>query len=336
MFEEHEQLVEMVSALAAEVRGAVRPLLGSASAKGTAGSGATGDTTFAIDEVAERVIESFLSTLGDVAYYTEDRGLVVLGRPSHLLVIDPIDGTRPAAAGLEACCVSIAVAPFRPPSGRSPADGTPGVGSLDLGDVFLGFMSELKNDATYLAIKGMGARIEVDGTPISPRLSTTAEINTIFWTAGFRGRPAEPLVTVIGDLIDLTSVDGGCFDLGSATFCITRVLTGEMDAYVDVGQRMVEEVDAVKPMFERGRTRRHPQQLPLRPGGRGADSIRVRGRRHRRLRRPTWNLPAGPARGGRPAVVAGLRERELCTAGAARARPRHGAARRAVRRRVRR
>lgn len=252
MFEEHEPLVEMVSALAAEVRGAVRPLLGSASAKGTAGSGATGDTTFAIDEVAERVIESFLSACGDVAYYTEDRGLVVLGRPSHLLVIDPIDGTRPAAAGLEACCVSVAVAPFHPPADRSPGDGTPtGVGSLNLGDVFLGLMSELKNDATYLAVKGMGARIEVDGTPISPRLSPTTEINTIFWTAGFRGRPAEPLVTVIGDLIDLTSVDGGCFDLGSATFCIARVLTGEMDAYVDVGQRMVEEVDAVKPVFER-------------------------------------------------------------------------------------
>ena len=245
MFEEHRQLVEMVRTLSREVRDAVRPLMGTARARGSSGSGATGDTTFAIDEVAERVVEAFLGELGDVGYYTEDRGLVVLGRPRHLLVIDPIDGTRPAAAGLESCCVSIAVAPF-PPAGPAAA----GVESLNLGDVFLGLLTEIKNDASYLAVRGAGASLEVDGTPAYPSLSTRVDPGGMFWNAGFRGRPAEPLVTVIGELIDLTSVDGGCFDLGSATFCIARVLTGEMDAYVDVGQRMVEEVEPVRRVFE--------------------------------------------------------------------------------------
>lgn len=240
MFEEHEALVETVRALSREVRDAVRPLLGSASAKGTAGHAVTGDTTFAIDEVAERAVEEFLADRGDIAYYSEDRGLVVLGRPEHLLIIDPIDGTRPAAAGLESCCVSVAVAPFHPG----------GVESLTLGDAFLGLLTEIKNDASYLAVRGSGASLEVEGKPVPPDLSVRTDLNGMFWTAGFRGRPAEPLVTVIGELIDLTSVDGGCFDLGSATFCIARVLTGEMDAYVDVGQRMVEEVGPVRRRFE--------------------------------------------------------------------------------------
>jgi myo-inositol-1(or 4)-monophosphatase len=230
---------EMVRRLSEAVRFSVRPMLGKAAAKAEAGRAATGDTTFGIDEVAERVVADFLDGVGDIAYYTEDRGLVVNGEPGYVLVIDPIDGTRPAAAGLESCCVSVAAAPFSvDDAGRS-----------TLGDVFLGMVTEIKNDAVYTGVRGSGAWIERDGMPVKPVLSDKTELNRLFWTAGFRGRPAEPLVTVISELIDLTSVDGGCFDLGSATFCITRVLTGEMDAYVDVGQRMAQDVATVREMF---------------------------------------------------------------------------------------
>lgn len=217
----------------------VRPLLGSAAAKGLEGHGASGDTTFAIDEVAEQKVAQLLEPRGDIAYYTEDRGLVDRGGAKYLLIIDPIDGTRPAAAGLESCCVSVAAAPI---SGKRAHD-------LTLGDVFLGVVSEIKNNAIFTALRGGGARIQVERSPFEPRLSTKNSLNQIFWTAGYRGRPAEPLTTVLGELIDLSSVDGGYFDLGSATFSITRVVKGEMDAYVDVGQRMVEEVEEVRRTF---------------------------------------------------------------------------------------
>ena len=217
----------------------VRPLLGSAAAKGLEGHGASGDTTFTIDEVAEQKVAQLLEPRRDIAYYTEDRGLVDPGGAEYLLIIDPIDGTRPAAAGLESCCVSVAAAPI---SGKSAHD-------LTLGDVFLGVVSEIKNNAIFTALRGGGARIQVERSPFEPRLSTKNSLNQIFWTAGYRGRPAEPLTTVLGELIDLSSVDGGYFDLGSATFSITRVVKGEMDAYVDVGQRMVEEVEEVRRSF---------------------------------------------------------------------------------------
>jgi myo-inositol-1(or 4)-monophosphatase len=237
-WERNSELVRFVRELTGVVGASVRPHLGSAASKEIEGRGASGDATFSIDHVAERVVEEFLSGHAEFAYYTEDRGLVVLGEPRYVLVIDPIDGTRPAAAGLESCCVSVAVAEFA-------ADPE----TLTVEDVFLGVVSEMKNDATFLAIKGSGVRIDIEGEQISPRLSEKTELGNIFWTAGFRGRPAEPLVTVIGELIDLSSVDGGCFDLGSATFSITRVVKGEMDVYVDVGQRMAEESGAVRDRF---------------------------------------------------------------------------------------
>jgi myo-inositol-1(or 4)-monophosphatase len=34
---------------------------------------------------------------------------------------------------------------------------------------------------------------------------------------------------------------GGYFDLGSAAFNITRIVTGQLDAYVDVGRRILDE-----------------------------------------------------------------------------------------------
>ena len=91
--------------LCARVRSAVRPHLGMFSARELAGTAVGGDTTFGIDEVAEHTVEEFLQGRGEIAYYTEDRGLKVPAGARYLLIIDPIDGTRPAAAGLESCCV---------------------------------------------------------------------------------------------------------------------------------------------------------------------------------------------------------------------------------------
>ena len=234
-----EELESIILELCQAVRKAARPHLGSTRARELAGRGASGDITFGIDGVAERVVEEFLEGQSEVASYTEDRGLVKPRGAEHLLVIDPIDGTRPAAAGLEACCVSVAAARL----GGEPVE------SLKLGDVFMGAVQEIKNDAVFFARRSRGAVIQVEGEQVQPVLSSTSELERIFWTLGFRGRPAEPLVTVLAELIDASSVDGGVFDLGSAAFCMTRLLTGEMDAYVDVGQRMVEECAPVREMF---------------------------------------------------------------------------------------
>jgi myo-inositol-1(or 4)-monophosphatase len=195
-------------------------------------AGAGGDVTFAIDEEAEAWVERYLAERApEVAFYSEDRGLVTpaVGEPEIVLVIDPIDGTRPAMAGLECCCVSVAAAPL--------GDGEP-----TMGDVIAACVAEIKTDGMFVAERGSG---------LDANLSANTDISRMFWTLGFRGRPARPLVTVLAGLIDATSVGGAVFDLGSATFDLTRLLTGQLDGYLDVGSRMIEEVPALRADFER-------------------------------------------------------------------------------------
>src|SRR5215218_1613688 len=104
--------LELVTELAAALREEVLPELGGHAGREHAGAGAGGDVTFAIDERAESFMETFLAERApDVAFYSEDRGLVSpSGEPEWVLVVDPIDGTRPAMAGFEAACVSVAAA----------------------------------------------------------------------------------------------------------------------------------------------------------------------------------------------------------------------------------
>jgi myo-inositol-1(or 4)-monophosphatase len=177
-------------------------------------------------------MEEFLAERApDVAFYSEDRGMVEpAGRARWVLVVDPIDGTRPAMAGFESACVSVAAAPL---------DGEP-----TMGDVEVGCVVEIKSGERFLAVRGVGVEP-------APRLSRQVSIERMLWTYGFRGRPVVPTAIVIEELIDSSSVAGGTFDLGSATYDMTRIVTGQLDAYVEPGPRMVEEVESMQAEFER-------------------------------------------------------------------------------------
>src|SRR5947199_3795973 len=164
-------MVELVRELSLALREQVLPLLGSHAGREHSGSaGAGGDVTFAIDEEAEAMIEPFLAERApNVAFYSEDRGLV--GDGDQVLVIDPIDGTRPAMAGLEACCVSVAAAPLR--------DG------VRMGDVSVGCVVEIKSGGVFLAERGGGV---LEAPPV--RLSADDRLDRTFWPDGIRGRTA--------------------------------------------------------------------------------------------------------------------------------------------------
>ena len=226
---------DLVRALALALREHVAPHVGSHAARAHAGDAAGGDVTFAIDAHAEELLQSFLSQHApDVAFYSEDAGLVVPGdaKPQHVLVVDPVDGTRPALAGLESCCVSVAAAPF--------GDG------VTMSDVSVGCCVEIPSGRVFLAERGAGL---VEGGPA--RLSENTQLDRMFWTFGFRGRPARPLVEVLGDLIDVSSVGGASFDLGSACFDTMCVVDGRLDAYVEPGPLLVEQVPGMREEFER-------------------------------------------------------------------------------------
>ena len=237
--------------LAFALREHVRPLLGSQAGRSRVRAGAGGDVTFAIDSDAESFLEHFLGERAPgVAYYSEDRGLVLpqvaptelpdfVPKQNPVVLVDPIDGTRPAMAGFESCCVSVAVAAL--------GDGRP-----TMADVLAACVVEIKSGAAFIAERGAGVELCGDsGLPGEPALSDNVDISSLFWTAGFRGRPAVLLVEVLEELIDASSVGGGFFDLGSASFDLTRILTGQLDAYVDVGPRMIDELPPLRERFER-------------------------------------------------------------------------------------
>jgi myo-inositol-1(or 4)-monophosphatase len=152
---------DLVRALSMALREAVLPMLGSHAGRAHSDElAAGGDVTFRIDEQAEALLEAWLGEHAPgVAFYSEDRGLVAPPGATDVLVVDPIDGTRPAMAGLESCCVSVAAAPL--------ADG------VTMGEVSIGCVVEIPSGAVFLAERGRGV---VESPPL--RLSATGSCST--------------------------------------------------------------------------------------------------------------------------------------------------------------
>lgn len=226
-------------ALCGRLREVVLPSLGSHAAREHAGTAVGGDVTFGIDELAEQMlIEHMRAELPDWAFYSEDGGLQGAPDPELILIVDPIDGTRPAAAGFEMACVSIAAVPPLPVP--------------TMGDVLTGVVQEIKSGDLFVAEKGAGfSMTRASGAEIPFLPTARTDLESMFWTLGFRGRPAVILASVLEELIDVSSVGGCVFDIGSATYSVTRVLTGQLDAYVDIGPAIIAAHSWVEAEFRR-------------------------------------------------------------------------------------
>ncbi len=232
---------ETIRDLAAHVKSAVFPHLGTWRARRVTGIASSGDATFDIDDIAESAVESFLIEREiNVAYYSEDRGLVhpFPGKtPEGILIIDPIDGTRGAIAGFEACVVSVAWTEYKP--------------EPTLGDVLYGAITEIKGNLSFSAERGKGVQIvNVDGSLISPQLSTNTDLTAMAWCMECVGAPMELLLSAIKDVANPTTVRGGFFILNSSAFELTRLITGQLSGVVDVRNRLLKDCPVTRPLFE--------------------------------------------------------------------------------------
>jgi myo-inositol-1(or 4)-monophosphatase len=231
-----------IRALAEHVKAAVFPHLGTWRARKVTGIASSGDATFDIDDIAEAAVEEFLRENGlNVAYYSEDRGLVrpfPNREPEGVLVIDPIDGTRGAIAGFEACVVSIAWAdPVPEPAMR---------------DVRYAAITEIKGSLTLSAARGEGMQIlDGHGNAIQPSLLPTPEIPGMAWSLGVVGAPMEYIFDALKEITDSTTVRGGFFILNSSAYELTRLVTGQMAAVVDVRNRLLRDFPQTKKDFVR-------------------------------------------------------------------------------------
>ena len=134
---------------AAGARSAVSELSSTAERAAEQGRGEGGDTTLAVDRVAEDAIFGALQASGvPLLAVSEERGEVPLnagdeGAPRARVVIDPVDGSMNAKRGLPFACVSIAVA-----SGPRMAD------------VEVALVAELEAGREWSAVRDEGAYLD--------------------------------------------------------------------------------------------------------------------------------------------------------------------------------
>lgn len=203
------------------------------------GYSSAGDAQFDVDKVAEIAVWNFIVNKQiPMAVYTEDRNLAIFGNsPSYLLIVDPIDGTRPAAAGLEMCTISIAAARFDR--------------YAKIVDIEYALLRELKTGA-YIYGDCEHDKLFFSGYPHSqPNLSQTKNLKEMFWSFEFNGHPTSMMINAYGHLIDQSANTGGVFLFNSASYSISRIITGQLDAYVDIGNRLLKEHPEMRPAFEK-------------------------------------------------------------------------------------
>lgn len=229
---------DTIIALTRHIRETVRPHLGAWQSREISGTANSGDATFAIDDIAEDAVISFIERERlSVALYSEDKGLIEFGAsPEGVLIIDPIDGTRPAVAGFEQCVVSVAWADYTP--------------SVTMGDVRFGSVQEIKGEDLFLAERGRGAQWIAPGGSSQPlRLLPGAEIARAPLSFEAVARPFEWLGVALADIVNAASTKGGCFLFNSTAFSLTRLLTGQLAAVLDVGARILQEYPQTRPRF---------------------------------------------------------------------------------------
>lgn len=229
---------QLIIKLSNKIRDAVLPYFGKPEAKKISGKSIGGDSTFFIDDVSEHFLANYLKNEAkDLAYYSEDRGLVKIGDPQYLLIIDPIDGTRAAACGLESSCVSIALSSF--------------CENPKLSDVEMAIVQEIKSGKVFFAQKNKGAKVIDGGKASLLTPSDNTEIDSLFWSIGLRARPVVPTMNILEELIDLSNFNGTAFGLGSASFSITRVAGGQLDCYIDIGHRLINDFPVMEKKYLR-------------------------------------------------------------------------------------
>ncbi|MDQ1257358.1 MAG: monophosphatase, partial [Candidatus Hydrogenedentes bacterium] len=109
---------------------------------------------------------------------------------------------------------------------------------------------EIMSDRVFYAERGKGARVYSEGHLKRPKLSKNHELETISWSMTVPARPAELIFPTAAKLIDLSSLKGGFFACNSTSYSLTRLLTNQLDACVDLANRYLRDIpELVKDHF---------------------------------------------------------------------------------------
>ena len=223
--------IKFLVSVAQAIKDAVYPFAKSVRGREIVDEATSGDVTFQIDRVAEKALQMHLRAANlPLSYYSEDEGYSTFTskQPKHLLIVDPIDGTRAAKSGFEGCVVSVA--------------STRVLERPTMADIDCACVMEIMGDRIFLAERGKGARYYADGHLKRPKLSQNTELEAMSWSMTIPARPAELIFPTAARIIDLSSLKGGFFSCNSTSYSLTRLLTNQLDACVDVANRYYRDI----------------------------------------------------------------------------------------------
>ncbi len=194
-----------------------------------------GDPHYEVDEVAEKTVQRQLKQWDlPVALFSEDRGLVPIHpNPKWILIVDPIDGTRPTLAGFESACFSAAVAPYS----TNPR----------FGDIRAAVVAELTTGHYFYADEDQWE----SSHQAAPALSNHTDLASMFWSIELTAHPIRRLADVYGDMVDGSVTRGAVFVFTSASYSLTRIITGQLDAHVDIGHGILQRAPSTSGEFRR-------------------------------------------------------------------------------------
>lgn len=225
---------EFLHDLAAAIKEAVYPIAKSLTGREVVAQSQGGDATFEIDRIAEKALMNFLkSARAPVAYYSEHAGYSTFTNesPKNLILVDPVDGTRAAKSGFEGCVVCIA--------------STTIIERPTIGDVDSALVMDILGDRTFHAEKGKGVRMWQGDTLKRPKLSANTSLESLTWSMTVPARPAELIFQAAGKLIDLSSLKGGFFACNATSYSLSRLVTGQLDAAIDIATRYIRDIPTV-------------------------------------------------------------------------------------------
>lgn len=180
------------------------------------GKGASGDTTYAIDELAEKLlIESFRKDLPGCTIISEEAGIVKGDSDAPIVLMDPIDGSANAIRGLPVFCAS--------------------VGILD------GYMySDMKTAGVVDLVSGERIIGNVEGVFLNGKKQKPSGIEKIseaMITFELKVRVERPK-EIMDKMYGLLARTKHPRVLGSAALEIAYVAIGRMDAYIAPGKQL--------------------------------------------------------------------------------------------------
>ena len=192
------------------------------------GVGAAGDKTFPIDKIAEDIIISELeSSRLPLSLISEEYGLKEINGGGRRVLIDPIDGSKNAIAGIPFYCTSLAI-----------AEGD------TIGSISIAYVVNLINGDEFLAEKGKGAFLN------NERISTQEddEFSLIAYEAQVPGRDIPRIIPLLSRAhktrcLGATALDLAYLSRGAVSVFVNSSLSRSFD--FAGGWLLIEEAGGV-------------------------------------------------------------------------------------------